>query len=693
MPEYLAPGVYVEEVETGPVPIAGVSTSTAGFVGMTARGTIDGLPVLVTSFAEYTRTFGGYLPEIWSDGNPLPKERSMLPYAVKGFFDNGGQRLYIKRVIAGDKQPEKATSSADTLKGGVIVRLKDGSVPKVATTGAGDNKTSTTTIQLSSLRGIQKSTVLTFYQTKDGVTQSEKAPAIESYDDTKNQVILSGTLANTYDPKYTYVVAATDPAVTTTPLTITTLQGGAYGNGLIIKVAPVTKVQRVVTGSTIATLIESTKGSGTFDTLQLGSATGFYTGAILEINKGQTKLYNKVKAINGNNLLLESALTADDLKPDTGSSSTIISTCEFSLTVSYGNTTESYAPLTLDKNTPYYVLNQINGISQLISVTLSAADTSTNPFSFPVAADGLNVILVGGSDGGIPSFDDYKGNGDVPGQKTGIQALEDIDEISIVAVPGITDQDVINTLIIHCQQIKYRFAIIDPIYGVGSPLEDIKTWRDNYDTEYAALYFPNVLVSNPVRAGTIAVPPAGHMAGIYAYVDDARGVYKAPANEVIQGILGLDLTINKREQDILNPININVLRDFRTDGRGLRVWGARCLTSDTLWQYINVRRLFIFIEKSLDKGTQWVVFEPNDYRLWNRVIQSITDFLTTVWRDGALLGQKAEEAFFVRCGLGITMTQDDLDNGRLIVEVGIAPVKPAEFVILRISQTATAAAS
>jgi hypothetical protein len=196
-----------------------------------------------------------------------------------------------------------------------------------------------------------------------------------------------------------------------------------------------------------------------------------------------------------------------------------------------------------------------------------------------------------------------------------------------------------------------------------------------------------VQVRDPLVRAARMMPPSGHMIGIYARTDTERGVHKAPANEVVRGILGLETIINKREQDILNPspVNINVIRDFRASGRAIRVWGARCITSDTAWKYINVRRLFIFLEESIDEGTQWVVFEPNDERLWARVRQSISNFLTRVWRDGALMGTQADEAFFVRCDR-TTMTQDDIDNGRLIVLVGVAPVKPAEYVIIRISQ-------
>jgi phage tail sheath protein FI len=175
------------------------------------------------------------------------------------------------------------------------------------------------------------------------------------------------------------------------------------------------------------------------------------------------------------------------------------------------------------------------------------------------------------------------------------------------------------------------------------------------------------------------------VAGIYARTDVQRGVHKAPANEVVMGVRDLQVRLTKGEQDILNPKHINCLRDFRDMNRGLRVWGARTLSSDPEWKYVNVRRLFLFVEKSIEMGTQWAVFEPNGEQLWATIYRSLTNFLTTVWRSGALEGTKPEEAFFVKVDR-TTMTQDDIDNGRLIIIIGIAPVKPAEFVIFRISQ-------
>jgi phage tail sheath protein FI len=236
-------------------------------------------------------------------------------------------------------------------------------------------------------------------------------------------------------------------------------------------------------------------------------------------------------------------------------------------------------------------------------------------------------------------------------------------------------------VITHCESLRDRFAIIDAAQG-ESNVSTLNP-RSSWDTKYAAFYYPWLKVYDPLSKTYKLAPPGGHVAGIYARSDAERGVHKAPANEVVRGAVDLEFAITKGEQDILNPRGVNCIRAF--PGRGIRVWGARTLSSDALWKYVNVRRLFLFIEESVDEGTQWVVFEPNDEKLWARIRQSITEFLTRVWRDGALMGKTPEEAFFVKCDR-TTMTQDDIDNGRLICLIGVAPVKPAEFVIFRIAQ-------
>jgi phage tail sheath protein FI len=247
-----------------------------------------------------------------------------------------------------------------------------------------------------------------------------------------------------------------------------------------------------------------------------------------------------------------------------------------------------------------------------------------------------------------------------------------------------------NALINHCELMRYRFAVLDGPRPPQDTLSDVQNQRQQFDTKYAALYHPWLLVPDPYpislsRVQDYPIPPSGHMVGVYARTDIERGVHKAPANEAVRGITGLQRVLNKEQQDILNPfpVNINVIRDFRYNNRGIRVYGGRCITSDSDWKYVNVRRLLIFIEASIDRGLQWVVFEPNAEPLWARVRRSISNFLTLVWRSGGLEGTKVEEAYFVKCDR-TTMTQTDIDNGRLICVVGVAPVKPAEFVIVRI---------
>ena len=314
--------------------------------------------------------------------------------------------------------------------------------------------------------------------------------------------------------------------------------------------------------------------------------------------------------------------------------------------------------------------------------------TDTSPIGVVTAA---RHTLAGGGDS-VATLTDahYIGNDSrEPDERTGLAALKNIEEISLIAAPGRTSTAMQNALINQCELMRYRFAVLDSPVPPADTLVDMQRHRQRYDTKYASLYYPWLTIPDPYPRTLdeppqdFWVPPSGHMLGVYARTDVERGVHKAPANEVVRGIRGLRRSLNKSEHDMLNPVNINVIRDFRPNNRGIRAWGGRVITSDSDWKYVNVRRLLIFIEASIDKGTQWVVFEPNAEPLWARVRRTISNFLTVVWRNGALEGTTPEEAFFVKCDR-TTMTQTDIDNGRLICEIGVAPVKPAEFVIFRI---------
>jgi phage tail sheath protein FI len=332
---------------------------------------------------------------------------------------------------------------------------------------------------------------------------------------------------------------------------------------------------------------------------------------------------------------------------------------------------------------------------------LDAASRAANPGGLLAATldDGTNdaertlpILLDGGNDGERPGADEYHGEADDDSTtRTGLTAFEAIEDISIVAAPGSTYRyeheyrdnaaTILGYLISHCERMKYRIAVLDS--GDGQTLTQVRAQRGRLDSSHAALYYPWVTILDPITRREIAIPPSGSVAGIYARNDTNRAVWKAPANEVVNVALDFEHRINQAQQEVLNPEGVNCLRFF--EGRGFRVWGARTVTSDPEWKYVNLRRYFAYLERSIDVGTQWAVFEPNAEALWTNVRLTISDFLFNEWASGALLGSKSDQAYFVRCDRS-TMTQNDLDNGRLICLIGVAAIRPAEFVIFRIGQ-------
>lgn len=285
--------------------------------------------------------------------------------------------------------------------------------------------------------------------------------------------------------------------------------------------------------------------------------------------------------------------------------------------------------------------------------------------------------------------------------RAGINGLAVADDVTMVIVPDLvtaaTKEDgsidlglwkaVQTALISHCEQNGNRMAILDAPPGMTP--QQIKDWRSDiamYDSAFAALYYPWIKVENPIGSNgntEMLIPPSGHIAGVWARTDESRGVWKAPANDTMRGVLDIERTVTQNEQSMLNPIGINCIRPFGT--RGIRIWGARTLTSDTDWRYINVRRLFNMVEATILEGTQYAVFEPNDMALWEGVKRTLGAFLRGLWSAGALFGATADQAFYVKCDEE-TNPPESIDQGKLVVEVGIAPVKPAEFIVFRISQ-------
>jgi len=767
MPEYLSPGVYVEEVDAGPKPIEGVSTSTAGAVGVTARGPtrgrrgpFTGKPELVTSFAAFVRKFGGYLPE------PAPAEVNrwalnateggrwwQFPLAVKGFFDNGGQRLYVKRVFS-----STAVEANAVLGQGIIAEITQDAAATDRTlrvrhligAAIGTNVTlfvngfavgvfqitaynGTETLTLNNQLGQEVKSGRDFISiiARQAVAAAVPNPQLlveakSEGDWGGNEISEDGIQAgNGLTVRVRPMVGASlrimaDPALGGSPFsTATTVVANpadatiTVGNAANLAVNDrvlidsmeftVTAIAALVVtinpavpaghtwpaGTTVRRMRPANDTAAPGPTINLWNAAQLYRGALVELDNGTAKQVFTVNGVAGNMATLSANITNAYFENH------LLRVIEAEVGVRFMqrhtiDTEETFTNLRLvDDGSASYIVTHVNDRSALIELRPGDGFSANTLQEFPSVAPAVApnperfwMDLAGGRDNlNALTVDDFVGEDGGSTNRTGIQALEDIDEASICLAPGIWSSTVHSALIQHCETLKDRFAILDPQDGLS--IEGIRTFREPIDTKYAALYYPWIEVRDPSVRRNVDVAPSGHMAGIYARIDVERGVHKAPANEVIRGITKIADDVTKREHDMLNPKNINVLRYF--PGRGNRVWGARVLTSDAAWKYINVRRLFIFVEESIDEGTQWVVFEPNDEPLWARVRQTITNFLTTVWRSGALQGSKPDEAFFVRCDYS-TMTQDDIDNGRLICQIGIAPVKPAEFVIFRIQQ-------
>ncbi len=280
--------------------------------------------------------------------------------------------------------------------------------------------------------------------------------------------------------------------------------------------------------------------------------------------------------------------------------------------------------------------------------------------------DNLTKLIIGKDEG--------------PGKRTGLCAFDEIGDISIVCAPGVTEPAAQDAILSHCEKNRFRVAVLDAPETLEKGIDTMPMPRDS---TMGAYYFPWVKMYDSDNDADVYAPPCGGVAGVYGRVDGTRGVHKAPANEIFRGATGLKYNLTDAEQELLNPKGINCIREF--EGRGIRVWGARTFSSDPEWKYINVRRLFCMVEKAIMDGTNWVVFEPNTRALWKQIVRNLTAFCLRLWKDGALFGDTPEEAFYVRCDDELN-PPESIDAGYVVCELGIAPAKPAEFVVFRVSQ-------
>jgi phage tail sheath protein FI len=642
MPEYLAPGVFVEEVSYRAKSIEGVSTTTTGFIGPTRYGPVDVEPDIVTSLVEYERVYGDRQRLVFAD-RPAPIDNFMW-HAVRAFFENGGKRLYVQRTF----------NPTATTKGFASVAI-----------GAA----------------------------KDGLVVRSRFPG------------QSGTRRVRIALEPGPNVLALEPVPGAPSTTRTVLRGLQEGDVVwISRTAPVPPAARV---------------------------GDFYLATSAVTPDGVAWTFR-------NSTLAPPAIELGDLKPDHDPSKTdqvrvitatvtVLPTEEDGLTQVWSGLAlhpshhsfgapdsllhqfdphpENIAwrrsiPIVVERNDPTDIADGLNLLNVLLGRSAKGALPGPNPSALEAALRKLGtsvderttpLLLSGGDDGDRPTAAEYEGNPSSVDDKSGLKAFEDLEDISIVAAPGSTygfengyranASTIIQLLISHCERMRYRIAVLDA--GNGQDISQVRAMRATLDSKHAALYYPWIRVQDPVSQQEIHLPPSGFVAGIYARNDVERAVYKAPANEVVTLALGFERTLNKAQQEVLNPEGVNCLRFF--EGRGNRLWGARTISSDPEWKYVSLRRYFAYLERSIDVGTQWAVFEPNGPTLWANVRRTVSDFLLNEFMVGAFVGDKPEKSYFVKCDRS-TMTQNDLDNGRLVCLVGVAVVKPAEFVIFRIGQ-------
>jgi phage tail sheath protein FI len=779
MPEYLAPGVYVEETSFRSKSIEGVGTSTTAFVGPTLKGPVGVTPELITNFGDFERVYGG-LGDI--DG-----QTNYIAHAVNNFFDNGGSRLYVSRV-----QPSNAqTGKSDDLLPGETVDIRfQARFPGAGGNGVIELFEKATQISRETLKSAPIGSVLRL-----GGDQVAQPARVEGTQSPPFNLPPDGKLLLKIDGADKEISFLGQPAEVVGTAALPNPLGLAAPEKLVVRIgnqgidqtlnlpagndvnALLTAINTQLRGgyarldANRLTLGTDVRGLGAEITVRSAPAalalpSAPQSNANATANNNVSDLANvSLAELNGllNPLRLDAVLVGGELAlqtRDTGKNHTLEIRSDPNNVFQRLGLAETASPAKgVDgKNPTYYVNNgsqdwrdqddtKVDLTQQSFDQDFAAASIVTlnvisrtpdgvqtiyedlgyspnhprwignvlaekptrrsedlsNPVALSVVNGSVNALkfrsrlgelatrkepirLLRGSSGGTPSVEDYE---------EALKPLEALEEISILAAPGFSTLD--DTVYRGIQQKLLTFVSRRRAYQIlildtpkNQEASGARAARSRIDSSYAALYYPWVVLANPLfrpgdasQPAEIALPPSGFIAGIYGRNDAQRGVFKTPANEVVLGALRFERDINFAEQEVLNPLGINCLRFF--PGRGYRVWGGRTASSDPEFKYVSVRRYFNFLEASIDRSTQWAVFEPNGERLWANIRETVTSFLYNEWVSGALLGESVQDAFFVRCDRS-TITQNDLDNGRLICLIGVAVIKPAEFVIFRIGQ-------
>ncbi len=678
MPTYATPGVYVEEKKAGVQPIEGVSTSVAAFIGVTARGPIS-KATLVTSMAEFVQIFGGAIPII------VGSQERYVYYAVRHFFQEGGTTCYVVRTVGytdvNDASSVNAVSAFNDFAGFQL----DGttSVPgalHVAAINEGlwgqsmdvqVESASRFSLLLAESVTVGANTTITLKENSDVVVGSVLY-LVEQVTGVVKSVDIAGK-AITFRPGLT---AEAGP----------TLSASILDNVAVF--SPDMKFMSAANVSATVAVTSTTDSAAIgLDSVNRISGAPLRAGDLLNFSRGAsamvvvTKVSEKVLPGPETAMMVEFAsatLPAFDL------THTRVYARDFDLVVrdrASAALLETHTHLSLiNENRRDYVNDRLavgSGASKLIRAN-EAAGTAA------IVAQDTQFTALGGGNDGLSTFgdDDLIGS---PVTGTGLFALDAVTDVSLLVIPS-SPIAVTQAAIAYCEDRRDLFFIMDL---PGASL-DPAAYVANLSSSYAAIYYPWIYDDDPATGKPVLLPPSGAVAGSYAQTDTTRGVHKAPAgvdNGYLNSATAIQRIVTKAETDILYQKRVNVIRKFP---EGILIWGTRTLSAEPAWRYVNVRRLFIFLERSIERGLQWVVFEPNDYGLWKSVKRNVSAFLRVQWEEGKLVGTTEERAFFVRCD-EITNPRDTVDVGQVIAEIGVAPSKPAEFVVFRFKQFAGSA--
>ncbi len=639
------PGVYIEEFAPAP-PIQGVGTSTAAFIGVAADGDLDS-PVKLTSWDQFRAQFGA-----------LPVPGFYLWYAVRGFFENGGQVCYVVRASNGAYDQRVLNNGA----GNQLIRVR--------ARQPGNNAASPIQVTVAAAHLIVAANT--------GVFQPTGALNAAVIAGERNLVLNAGQGGNFKAGDFITVAAGGERpqvlSVSGDTLRLATGLGSAYAANAAVRLADVPVGTRTIRIRPTAAFPPNTLVPGTILTITQGATTDSQIVESVQTEPlGAGVPSYRVTFRQGLDVAINMAAAAT------------VQSEEFNLTVQQGVPTV-YNNLSIDPVHPRYFADIVNSQSQLVTVELIDPPPPVTPPNNLPAAGGPSA-LVGGANENLATMSDAD-------YIQALDTLRAIDDVNLTSIPeaitlnAVQRASVQQSMIAHCELLADRFAVLDglrpapnqPLFGANS----IEQQRLGVDSTrgYGGLYYPWLRVLPAGTGAPILVPPSGHVCGIIARTDNNRGVFKAPANELVNGAVGIERTMSDIDQGQLNLQGINIIRQFQAGGRPI-LWGARTTATDRNWQYVNVRRLFLFAEESIQEGIRFAVFEPNNLALWQKLKRSITDFLTRIWRDGGLFGAKAEEAFYVRIDEALNPFSEQA-LGRLNIEIGMRPSFPAEFIVVRI---------